>query len=125
MPQSITEKSGHSHFIPIELTQNEKTFEFLLPAFPMPFSFLQENSFYKCENILFSIQKDDKMIDISLFNKVDSEKTFALEGKWDWNWRKSGRGFNFGRYTKSIDNNDEILIRVMNGIECNFKISDL
>lgn len=41
MYQNITDSSAHSHFLPIELEKDEKRYEFLLPLFGLPFSFLQ------------------------------------------------------------------------------------
>ena len=101
MKQDLKNHSSHSHFMPLALSQDLNSYEFLLPAFNMPFSFLAKESFYKCETVLFSVQVDESIIDMSLFELHNPEFSFKLEGKWDWSWRKSDRGYNFGRSTKT------------------------
>ena len=64
------------------------------------------------------------MIDLSLFSAVDPTNAFSVDGKWDNNWRKSDRGFNYGRYRKEKVN-DNIKIRINNGRECNFGLSEM
>lgn len=67
MKQDIKNHSTHSHFVSITISQDLTSYDFLLPAFNMPFSFLAKDSLYKCESVLFSVQSDENIIDISLF----------------------------------------------------------
>lgn len=46
--QNITDSSAHSHFLPIDIEKDGKKYDFLLPMFDLQFSFLAENSFYRC-----------------------------------------------------------------------------
>ena len=73
---------------------------------------------------MFSLQADENMVDLSLFSVMDPTNSFSVNGKWENNVRKSDRGLNYGRYRKE-KKDEEIKIRITNGRECNFGVSDI
>ena len=76
----------------------------------LPLSFLPENSFYRCEDLLFSVQKHQNQVELTVFSKVESEQVWSIQGEWDQKWRHINGGINYG---KAIRNNGDLDITII------------
>lgn len=101
----------------LTLIDGKNRYDYLLPAFRMPFSFLPFGTFYRCDQVLISFAISEKGIDMALFSHLKQATWIDEVGNWGWHWRKDLDNFHFGRYT-SDDKERTRKITLTNGKYC-------
>ena len=86
--------------------------------------FLPETSFYKCENILVSIQNQDNIVEITIFSEVESQNQWKIDGNWDQKWRHVDKGLYYGG-AKRTNGDMNISIFLYNERICEFSSESL
>ena len=51
-----------------KISMNHATYVYFLPLFNLPLSFINLNTLYRCDNVLISYQKTDKIADLTIFS---------------------------------------------------------
>jgi hypothetical protein len=93
-------------------------YEYILPIFPQPFSFLPLGSLYRCDHVLLSVTSSEKGVDVAFFSSKDQGVTWLPEEeKWDWNWKKESDKYYFGRSIRA-DNNEKVRVVLDNNLYC-------
>lgn len=72
----------------MRIIDRQSIYDYLLPTFSQPFSFLPLGSIYKCGEVVVSVSIEKYGVDVGLFSKSGPNSWKNPEGKWGWNWVK-------------------------------------
>lgn len=100
-------------FAMAKITVNNKTHDYFIPLFNLPLTFLSINNLYKCDDVLISYRRTDKLSDVTVFS---SKESWKLEPEASWGFRNKDDGMFFSRQT--YPRGTEIHVSVAEGKYC-------
>lgn len=82
-------------------------------------TFIPQDSFYRCESLLISLQAKGDVIEIAIFSKFDLNNNWKLDSEWKNKWRHVDHGISYG-WGERTDGKKKFSISMNNGHYCDF-----